>query len=91
LKKQSSVFISQNKVLLALATLCSSFVIILCYSHVGVMTFLEGEELNLKKLSISYLLYILRSFLLLHSTFLFYLFFYIRARGYIGILEWSDK
>ena len=30
LKKQSSVFISY--------TLCSSFVITLCYSHVGVMT-----------------------------------------------------
>ena len=37
LKKQSSVFNFQNEVLLA--TLRSSFVIILCYSHVGVMTY----------------------------------------------------
>lgn len=47
LKKQSSVLFSQNKVLPA--TLCSTFVIILCYYHVGVMTFFGRRGVEFEK------------------------------------------
>lgn len=50
------------------------------------MTFWEGLELNLKNWSISYLLYILTSFLLSHNSSSFSFLFFI-SMGREGIFE----
>ena len=76
LKKQSSVFISQNKGLLALATLCSSFVIILCYSHVGVMTFFGRRGVEFEKF-VHFLFIIYFESLTLPFQPFFFLFFFL--------------
>ena len=77
LKKQSSVFISQNKGLLALATLCSSFVIILCYSHVGVMTFFGRRGVEFEKFVHFLFIIYFESLTLPFQPFFFFPFFKI--------------
>lgn len=69
LKKQSSVFISY--------TLCSSFVITLCYSHVGVMTFFGRRGVEFEKFVHFLFIIYFEKFDSSIPAFFFYLFFFI--------------